>query len=357
MQPETSRKIEMKYVGVDIGKRKCRAAIMNPEGKIVKELDFNNNSDGIASLTLLLSMDDRVVMESTGPYWLDLYNQLDELHIPVVLANPLKTKAIASARIKSDKVDARILAHLLRTDLIPECYVPPKDMREIRSLVRHRLSIVKLRTMVKNKAHALIDRNGLKHDFSDLFGKAGVQWLKSVELSGLDRLMLDNYLMHLENLDLQIERVDKEITSRASFDSDVRLLLSLKGINVYSALLIKSEIGKIERFGDYKKLVSWAGLAPSLHQSGDVEYHGNITKQGSVMLRWIMVESARVASVFDPRLKAFYERVARRRGDQKAVVAVANKMLKIIWFMLTREEAYESVDERRYAVKLKSLKG
>jgi transposase len=357
MQPETSRKIEMKYVGVDIGKKKCRAAIMNPEGKIVKELDFNNNSDGIASLTLLLSMDDRVVMESTGPYWLDLYNQLDELHIPVVLANPLKTRAIASARIKSDKVDARILAHLLRTDLIPECYVPPKEMREIRSLVRHRLSIVKLRTMVKNKAHALVDRNGLKHEFSDLFGKAGMKWLKSVELSGLDRLMLDNYLMHLENLDLQIDRVDLEITSKASFDSDVKLLLSLKGINVYSALLIKSEIGKIERFSDYKKLVSWAGLAPSLHQSGDVEYHGNITKQGSTMLRWIMVESARVASVFDPRLKAFYERVARRRGDQKAVVAVANKMLKIIWFMLTREEAYESVDEKRYAVKLKSLKG
>jgi len=347
----------MKYVGVDIGKRKCRAAIMNPEGRIVKELDFNNDSAGIANLTLLLSIDDRVVMESTGPYWLDLYNQLDDLHIAVVLANPLKTKAIASARIKSDKVDARILAHLLRTDLIPECYVPPKEMREIRSLVRHRLSIVKLRTMVKNKAHALVDRNGLKHDFSDLFGKAGVQWLRSVELSGLDRLMLDNYLMHLENLDLQIQRVDLEITSRASFDGDVRLLLSLKGINVYSALLIKSEIGKIERFSDYKKLVSWAGLAPSLHQSGDVEYHGNITKQGSVMLRWIMVESARVASVFDPRLKAFYERVARRRGDQKAVVAVANKMLKIIWFMLTREEAYESVDERRYAVKLKSLKG
>ena len=98
-------------------------------------------------------------------------------------------------------------------------------------------------------------------------------------------------------------------------------------------------------------------MAPSLHQSGDVEYHGNITKQGSTMLRWIMVESARVASVFDPRMKAFYERVARRRGDQKAVVAVANKMLKIIWFMLTRKEAYESVDEKRYAVKLKSLKG
>jgi transposase len=294
-------------------------------------------------------------MESTGAYWLDLYNHLDDLHISVVLANPLKTKAIASARIKSDKVDARILAHLLRTDLIPECYVPPREMREIRSLVRHRLSIVKLRTMVKNKVHALVDRNGSKHEFSDLFGKSGIQWLKSLELSGLDRLMLDNYLMHLENLNMQIGRVDDEITSRASIDNDVRLLMSLTGVNVYSALLIKSEIGTIERFPDYKKLVSWAGLAPSLHQSGNVEYHGNITKQGSTMLRWIMVEAARVASVFDPRLRAFYERVAERRGDQKAVVALANKMLKIIWFMLTKREAYESANRKRYAKKLNSL--
>jgi transposase len=345
----------MMYVGVDVGKRKCSAAMMNAQGRIVKEFDFNNNSHGIAGLASMLSMNDRVVMESTGPYWLNLYNQLDDLRIPLVLANPLKTKAIASARIKSDKVDARILAHLLRADLIPECYVPPKEMREMRGLVRHRLSIVKLRTMVKNKVHALVDRNGLKHGFSDLFGVAGMQWLRSVELCGLDRLMLDNYLMHLENLNLQIERVDEEITSRASVDGDVRLLLSLKGVNVYGALLIKSEIGSIERFGDYKKLVSWAGLAPSLRQSGGVEYHGSITKQGSTMLRWVMVESARVAAVFDPRMRAFYERVAVRRGDQKAVVAVANKMLKIIWFMLTRREPYGSADERRYAEKLKSL--
>jgi len=106
-----------------------------------------------------------------------------------VLAHPFKTKAIASARIKSDSVDARILAHLLRADLIPESYVPSKEMR---SLVRHRLSIVKVRTMVKNKIHAIIiDRNGLKHEFSDLFGKAGISWLKGLKLPSLDRLMLD----------------------------------------------------------------------------------------------------------------------------------------------------------------------
>lgn len=343
------------YVGVDVGKNKCRTAMMNQEGKITTEFSFSNNQEGISRLASMLTMDDRVVMESTGAYWLELYDHLDELHIRVVLANPLQTKAIAQGRIKSDKVDARILAHLLRADLIPECYVPPKEMREMRSLVRHRLSIVKLRSMTKNKVHALVDRNGLKHEFSDLFGKSGMQWLRSLELSGLDRLMLDNHLTHLESLNTQIERVDTEITARATLDGDVRLLLSLTGVNVYTALLIKSEVGSIDRFPNYKKLISWAGLAPSLHQSGSVEYHGNITRQGSRMLRWIMVESARVASVHDPRLRVFYERVKQRRGDQKAVVALACKMLKIIWFMLTRKEEYESMNRKRFAKKLNSL--
>lgn len=126
-------------------------------------------------------------------------------------------------------------------------------------------------------------------------------------------------------------------------------------MSVYTALLIKSEIGAINRFPNYKKLISWAGLAPSLHQSGNVEYHGNVTKQGGRMLRWIMVESARVASVHDDRLGAFYERVMQRRGDQKAVVALACKMLKIIWFMLTKKEAYESANGKRYGEKLNLL--
>jgi transposase len=198
---------------------------------------------------------------------LNICDKLEDADIPVVLADPLKTKAIASARIKSDSVDARILAHLLRADLIPESYVPSREMRETRSLVRHRLSIVKVRTMVKNKIHVIIDRNGLKHEFSDLFGKAGISWLKELKLSSLDRLMLDNYLAHIESLERQTKRMDEEITSRASQDEDMRLLLSLTGIDVYTALLIKSEIGDIRRFPNYKKLVSWAGLAPSLHQS------------------------------------------------------------------------------------------
>jgi transposase len=287
--------------------------------------------------------------------WTNLYNSLDDRHIAVVLANPLKTKAIASARIKSDKVDARILAHLLRSDLVAESYVPPKHLREVRALIRHRASIVKIRTMVKNKVHALIDKYGLASNFSDLFGKGGVEWLKRLELNPLDRLMLDNHLQHIESLNQQLKRADEEIHSKASQDEDVKLLLSMTGIDIYTALLVRSEIGSIDRFPDYKRLVSWAGLAPSLHQSGSVEYHGSITKQGSRMLRWIMVEAARVAVNHDERMRTFYERVKYRRGDQKAIIAVANKMLKIIWFMLTRREPYESTNQKRYERKLNSI--
>jgi transposase len=342
------------YVGVDIGKKKCNVAMMNQSGLIDDEFAFSNNHEGIEWFSKKLSMDDRVVMESTGSFWTNLYNHLDSKHIPVILANPLKTKAIAWARIKSDEVDARILAHLLRSDLIAESYVPPYNLREIRALIRHRLSIVKIRTMVKNKIHSLIDKNGIETELeNNIFSKRGIDWLKSLQFqSSLDRLMLDNYLEHLESLQHQIKTVDQEILLKASEDEDVRLLLSLTGVSIYTALLLKSEIGDIKRFPNYKKLVSWAGLAPSMHQSGSVEYYGSITKQGSKMIRWIMVESARVAVNHDPRLKSFYERIKYRRGDQKAIVATASKMLKIIWTMLSRREPYESRNEKSYEKKL-----
>jgi hypothetical protein len=125
----------MRFVGLDIGKWKCRAAIMNQEGVILDEFTFTNNHEGIEGLASRLTLQDRVVMESTGSVWTNLYDRLDDRHIRVSLANPLKTKAIASAKIKSDKVVARILAHLLRSNLVAESYVPGKPLREIRALI------------------------------------------------------------------------------------------------------------------------------------------------------------------------------------------------------------------------------
>lgn len=345
----------MRYVGIDVGKNRCRAAVMNEKGIIENEFFFENSNKGIANLLSTLNNKDKVVMESTGNLWLNLYDSLDQRNIKVVLANPLKTKAIASAKVKTDKIDARILAHLLRADLIAESYVPEGKIREMRALVRHRLSLVQMRTMVKNKVHAIVDKYGYRCEYSDMFGKAGIQWLKSQEINQIDSLLLENHLSLIDSIKLQIGRVDDVIRARACEDEDVRLLLSLTGIDVYTALLIRSEVGPIERFSDYKKLVSWAGLAPSVHQSGNVEFHGRITKRGSTILRWALVEDARIAVRHDERMRAFYERVAKRHGDQKATVAVACKMLKIVWFMLTRREAYGDANVRRYGEKLKRI--
>jgi len=343
-------------VGVDVSKRKCRAAVVDGDGVLVDEFNFSNDFEGIRRFVSRLSEGDAVVMESTGNLWVNLYEAVEANGVKAVLANPLKMRAIASAKIKNDKVDARVLASLLRGGLVAECYVPPRDVRELRALVRHRVQLVKSASMVKNRVHSLLDRYGFRREFSDLFGKAGLEWLKRLELKPLDRLLLNGFIEQIECLERLTRNVDAEIGRRASVDEDVRLLLSLTGVGVYSALLIKSEIGDVRRFPNYK-LVSWAGLAPSLHQSGSVERRGHITKQGSKLLRWVIVECARVAVVHDARLCEFYERVRRRRGEQKALVAVACKMLKIVWFMLTRREPYQSMNARLYGDKLYRLSG
>ena len=139
---------------------------------------------------------------------------------------------------------------------------------------------------------------------------------------------------------------------RACEDEDVRLLTSLPGIDVRTALLLKSEIGPIERFEDYKKLVSWAGLAPRVHQSGNVLWNGGVSKCGSSILRWAIVEAARTAVRYDEKLGEFYGRVKARRGGSKAIVAVGNKMLKIVWVMLVRREPYSGVNKELYEGKL-----
>jgi len=159
-------------------------------------------------------------MESTGNLWLNIYNALEHRNIKAVLANPMKTKAIASARVKTDKVDTRILAHLLRADLVAESYVPSKQVRELRALVHHRTSLTKIHTMVKNKIHALID-NGYRCEYSDMFGVSGLKLLKSLEMGDLDLLVLDNHLAHIESINLQIDKVDVAIRDRACEDEDI----------------------------------------------------------------------------------------------------------------------------------------
>jgi len=193
----------MWYIGIDVHKKMCNACIKDKEGNIQKELEFPNKSTGTDKLLEAIEgREAKAVIESTGNMWLRLYLGLEEAGVDVVLANPKKTKAIAEAKLKNDKVDARTLADLLRAKLIAQCYVPPESVRALRGLVRHRINITKDMTRVKNRIHAILDKYELEFTATDMFGKAGMAWLRGItsKLTELDQFVFDAELRHVETL-------------------------------------------------------------------------------------------------------------------------------------------------------------
>jgi transposase len=334
----------MWYIGIDVHKKLCNACIKDRDGNVLGELTFPNKEHGIDML--LETIDGKkakAVIESTSNLWLRLYLGLEEAGVKVILANPKKTKAIAEARLKNDKVDASILADLLRADLVAPCYVPPAEIRELRSLVRHRMNLVKDMTRVKNRVHALLDKYELKgFNGTDQFGKAGMEWLKSIteELSMVDQHILDANLRQIQLLSQLIDEVELKIAEESVESDDVKLLMTIPGVNYYTALLFISEIGVIERFPESNKLVSWLGLAPRVHQSGDTRYNSRITKEGSPRVRWTLIQAARTAVRHDDHFAEKYHRIENRRGDGKAIVAVARELAVAMYHMLIRKEPY-----------------
>ena len=347
----------MIYVGIDVHKRKCQSALMTEKGQILDELSFENNSQGLSILIEKLQPlgPAKAVMESTGNFWIKTYEALEAAGIKTTLSNPLKTRAIAEARIKNDKIDARTLAHLLRADLVAASYVPDKETRARRALLRHRASLVKTRTEIKNRVHNLLDKYDLRSQYSDLFGKHGLEWLRGLQLPPIDKAILNSDLQLLDALDQQILTINIEIAKIACNQDDVKLLMTMPGVDYYAAMIISSEIGDVHRFSSAEKLASWAGLAPSTRQSGNRTKRGHITKQGSRTLRWILVQAAQNSHRCDPRFQHLYQRIATRRGENKAIIAVAREMLTIQYYMLTRREQYRGMNMDRYKEKLKKL--
>lgn len=199
----------MNNLGIDVGKKKCRAALKDEKGEIINEFFFSNNNEGISTLIRSASYYGKctAVLESTGNMWIRIHDTLEENGIDTILANPYKTKIIAEAKIKSDKLDAKILADLLRTGLVYESYVPTKEFREKRSLIRHRISLVKNRTMLENRVHSLLDKYDYKTHLTDIFGKSGIIWLKTLDVSHIDKVILNTTLAAIENINLQIDTI------------------------------------------------------------------------------------------------------------------------------------------------------
>lgn len=332
----------MQYVGMDTHKAFSQVCVMDEKGNVMMAEKVPNTPQAMDSFITKLEPGSKVVMEASS-CWEYLYDYLEQHGFDMSLANPLKTKAIASARIKTDSIDAETLAHLLRANLIPESYVPPQHVRDERQVVRLRASLVDMRTQAKNKIHALLARNGITYEFSDLFGKSGIEYLQTLELPAASRFALDQYLTLLPILDEKVETVQGQIEAMATDNYHARLLMSIPGISYYSALMIMSEIGDVTRFESKKHLCSFAGIVPSVYQSGNTCRTGHITKQGSGWLRWTLVQAANRMVNSNSALAKFYLKLHKRKGHKTAIVATARKLLIYIYIMLKNNIPYSAL--------------
>nr|BAL59833.1 transposase protein [Candidatus Acetothermum autotrophicum] len=335
----------MLYVGVDHHKRYCQLAVVDEQGALVKEGRVATDRDQLAQFLQELAAPCAITVEA-GRTWGLVYDWLEGMEgvAQVQLAHPAKVKAIAWAKIKTDTIDARTLAQLLRVNLLPTAHIPSRRGRALKNLLRPRIFLVMLRTMLKNRIHDLVDRHHLPTEqFSDLFGVRGRRFLQeaSEQLPAPDRELLRQDLELLDQVRAHIRATEGWLKQASQNDERVAWVRSLPGIGKFLALVIIAEIDTIERFATPQKLASYAGLVPATYASGGRVFHGRLTKQGNKYLRWAFVEAAWPAIRRSPWLRSLYERVKARHGATGAKAAVARKLCELVWYVLKERRVYE----------------
>ena len=330
----------MYYTGIDLHKKTSFITTVDQKGKIVARANLPNVKKNILDYFLTLEEETQIVIESMAS-WHWLYDVLSAHHFNVVISNPLKTKAIASAKIKNDKVDSHMLAQLLRADLIATVHVSSLKTRKLKELLRHRQRLVRDATRMKNRIHMVLMKNNTSIPVSDLFGVRGIEYLKDISLPIYHRQQLKSYLKLYTHLTKQIEPLNKRIRRLAQKDPMAQLLMTIPGIGFINAMFIIAEIEDISRFPSYRKLASYAGLVPSLDSSGEKNRTGRITKQGSPYLRTALVEAAHtIPRMKKSRLNIFFRKRIVRAGYQKAIVATAHKILQYVYYVLKNQTPY-----------------
>jgi transposase len=330
----------MYYTGIDLHKKTSYITTVDEKGNIVNKANLHNIEERILDYFINLKTETKIVIESMGSwYW--LYDLLTGNGFDVVISNPAKTKAISSAKIKNDKVDSRMLAHLLRADLIPTIYVSNLETRKLKELLRQRARLVRDSTRMKNRVQSVLRKNNNQVPFSDLFGVRGLRYLEQLPLPEYYRQEVDIYLHLYQKLQDQIKPLTKIIVQMAKDTPVASLLMTIPGIGSIVAMTIMAEIEDISRFPSYRNLASYSGLVPSLDASADKEKTGRITKQGSPHLRTALVEAAHtIPRMKKSKLNLFFRRKIVRTGYRKAIVATAHKILQIVYYVLKNQTPY-----------------
>jgi len=297
---------------------------------------------------------DAVVVEATGSVW-DIYDIVAPLVSKTVVANAHKVRQIAEARVKTDKEDIKRLITLLIADIVPEVWVPPMHVRELRSMISFRWRLSKQITMSKNRLHSVVQRFNLNAPEGGLLTDKNRSWWEEQDFSDLTGFQVERDLEIVANLESQKAAIDQklaELSNSEPWASDMVYLMQIPGMGLIFSMVVLSAIGDISRFPDPGKLVGYAGLGAGVHISGEKHQEKSITKAGRKELRWALVEAAWVAVRFDPFWKAQYQRLRVRMHPNKAIVAVARRLLVSIWHILTKREPYRHFDEETIAYKM-----
>jgi transposase len=331
------------YLGLDLHNRKTYAVLMDQDGELVDQREFPNE-ETTTYLEKFVPHETYAVLEATRN-WPFMYDLLSQHVERVELAHPKELKAISTAAVKTDQIDAKVLAHLARLNFLPTAYAAPPETRDLRLYIRHREKLVQDRTQSKNRIHAVLASYNLRIPGSNPFGKAGREWLQDILDSDLLRpaakRVIRDHLALIDQLGAQVAALENDLVLTPEQEAAVRLLKTIPGVGSVIATTIVAEIGNIRRFNSPKALCNWAGLTPRIRSSAGITRHGHISKEGSPFLRNAMTQTANGAVRFSKRWRLVYQNLSQRCGKKGARVAVARRLLTVVYHMLKRNEPYQ----------------
>jgi transposase len=344
-------KTEKRYIGLDVHKHYLIALGVDTDLNVVLPARRVELSRLEAWMKKTLTKQDEVVLEMTTNTW-QLYDELCEYAGSVLVVHPPHVALITRSQVMNDKIAASILARLLAKGLLVGIWVPPQEIRELRGLVAQRRKMTNLATQAKNRLHAVLQRHHLLLPQGNPFGASNQEWWQSLSIGKLEKLNLQSDLETLQFAERQVNRMTEIMEGMAAEQEPIGRLLHLAGFGVVTAVTVWAAIGDIQRFAEPGKLVGYAGLGTRVHDSGMTMRSGKITKAGRRDLRTVVIEAANVAANSHPHWKAELTRLEPRLGRNKAIVAIARKLLIAVWHVLAKQQTDRFVEPEKVSHKL-----
>ena len=313
------------YIGLDVHKKGSVCCCRDESGKVIGAGQLSHSLDAVRGLIGVGGEATRVALEATGS-WQHMAAMLESEGAEVVLSHPRRTRAIASAKVKTDAIDARTLADLLRGGLLPQAYLAPPGIQELRRLVRTRASLVETRTRFKNQVHGVLTQAGVIPSVTDIFGRAGRAWVMELELSHGDRVVVDTLLVEIDHTLETVRRVERELLRQLESSREYQALNTIPVFGLVTSATFLAEVGDVWRVKRARHLLSYLGIVPRVHSSGGKTRFGRLTKEGPPLARNVLVQSAYPAIRKSPELRELYDKTKQRHGSQVARIAVARKL-------------------------------